>query len=148
MKRFAFFLAGVLAGASAGYYFSARSSSVSQPAAVVRDTVAIRDTLRIEVPVHTASRPSVRYVTVRDTVEVQAEERVYEDSTFRAVVSGVAPRLDSISVYPVTRTVTVSVPVPVRRSPWGLGLSAGIAVTPRGIAPAVSVGVTYTFRSF
>ncbi|MDE6178939.1 MAG: hypothetical protein K2F86_07200 [Duncaniella sp.] len=150
MKRIAIFLAGAASGALAVYWLSAGGCPGRLPEAVARDTVTIRDTLRVEVPVPSAMRPSVRYVTVRDTVSVRAEERVYEDSSFRAVVSGVAPRLDSITVYPVTRTVTVSVPmpVPVRRSPWGLGVSAGVAVTPGGISPAVSVGVTYTFKSF
>lgn len=148
MKRIAIFLAGAVSGALAVYWLSAGGCPGRLPEPVTRDTVTIRDTLRVEVPVPSAVRPSVRYVTVRDTVSVRAEERVYEDSSFRAVVSGVAPRLDSITVYPETRTVTVPMPVPVRRSPWGLGVSAGVAVTPRGIAPAVSVGVTYTFKSF
>ena len=57
---------------------------------------------------------------------------VYEDSLYRAVVSGyVDPRLDSMTVYPRTvyQTVTNDVyhPVPIKskKKRWGLGLQAG-----------------------
>lgn len=90
---------------------------------VDRSAVAIPDSVRVEIPI------------VR---------KVYADSSFRAVVSGFEPRLDSLEVYP--RLIAVR-PHTVRR-PWGLGLNAGVCVGPRGVTPGVSVGVTYTFLSF
>lgn len=57
---------------------------------------------------------------------------VYEDSLYRAVVSGyVDPRLDSMTVYPKTvyQTVTNDIYHPVvvksKKKRWGLGLQAG-----------------------
>lgn len=84
-------------------------------------------------------------------VEIPITQRVYTDSLYQAWVSGWDASLDSIFVFPrtVTRTVTNTVTntVTVTRSKtkrWGIGISAGAAVTPRGIEPGVSVGVTYT----
>ena len=88
-----------------------------------RTAVAIPDSVRVEIPI------------VR---------KVYADSSFRAVVSGFEPKLDSLVVYP--RLIAVR-PHTIRR-PWGLGLNAGVCVGPRGVTPGVSVGVTYTFLSF
>lgn len=110
---------------------------------VVSDTVVTRDTVLIDRPVYVASRPSTRYVTVHDTIVVPAQTRVYADSNYRAVVSGIDPRLDSITLYP--RRITVNHRTPAR---WGLGVTAGVTVTPRGLQPSVGVGVVYMFKSF
>ena len=70
-------------------------------------------------------------VRIGDTL-LHRKRVVYEDSLYRAVVSGyVDPRLDSMTVYPKTvyRTVTNDIYHPVAIKPkkkrWGLGLQAG-----------------------
>jgi hypothetical protein len=70
-------------------------------------------------------------VRIGDTL-LHRKRAVYEDSLYRAVVSGyVDPRLDSMTVYPKTvyRTVTNDIYHPVAIKPkkkrWGLGLQAG-----------------------
>lgn len=87
--------------------------------------------------------------TVAVTVPVTA--RTYSDSmTYRAVVSGFEPRLDTLVIYPSPR-VEVIAPTAVAertRRHWGIGLTAGATVTSRGIAPGLTVGVTYTFAAF
>ncbi len=73
-------------------------------------------------------------VRIGDTL-LRRRQMVYEDSLYRAVVSGfVDPRLDSVTVYPRTvyQTVTNDIyhPVVVKPKPkrWGLGLQAGYGV--------------------
>ena len=70
-------------------------------------------------------------VRIGDTL-LHRKRVVYEDSLYRAVVSGyVDPRLDNMTVYPRTvyQTVTNDVyhPVPIKskKKRWGLGLQAG-----------------------
>lgn len=76
------------------------------------------------------------------TVLLAMERKVYGDSTFRAVVSGVRVSLDSMTVYPRTITVTRTLPPKVPRR-WGLGVQAGVGLTPKGIQPYVGLGVYY-----
>lgn len=137
--------AAFAAGVRTGRHGNEPSSSVN----VVTDTVWLTDTLRVEIPVP-VERRSVRTVTIRDTVTLPATVRVYEDSAFRAVVSGIDPRLDSLTLYPtlpvVRQTMTRTI-VPAKRR-WGLGVTAGVALTPRGLSPAISAGVCYTIISW
>lgn len=85
-------------------------------------------------------------IRIGDTL-LHRKRVVYEDSLYRAVVSGyVDPRLDSMTVYPKTvyRTVTNDIYHPVAIKPkkkrWGLGLQAGYGY-PSGLF--VGIGVTY-----
>lgn len=80
-----------------------------------------------------------------DSVEVALpiERRVYEDSTFRAVVSGAFASLDSITVYPRREIQRITIRQRPRR--WGLGVSVGYGVTRNGIEPFIGIGVTYLF---
>lgn len=77
------------------------------------------------------------------TVQVQIETRIYEDSLYRAQVSGpvvgpLAPSLDWISVRDRTRTVTETV---VRRHRFAVTAGVGAAWTPEGVRPTVGVQV-------
>ena len=66
---------------------------------------------------------------IGDTV-VQREQAYYEDSLYRAWVSGYRPRLDSLMVFPrtvyqtVTNDIYHTIKVKDKRR-WGLGLQAG-----------------------
>lgn len=87
------------------------------------------------------------------TVAVPVTALTYTDSmTYRAVVSGFEPRLDTLVIYPSPR-VEVVAPIATAvtkqaRRHWGIGLTAGATVTSHGIAPGLTVGVTYTFAAF
>lgn len=87
-------------------------------------------------------------VRIGDTV-VHRQQAVYEDSLYKAYVSGYRPRLDSIEVYPVTRTVTVMNDVyhsvEQRRKRWGFGMQAGYGY-PHGAY--VGIGVSYNLLSW
>ena len=70
-----------------------------------------RDTLRLNSPIlreiHKVTHDTIKIVlndTIvrRDTIYLEREQRVYSDDEYTAFVSGYAPRLDSIFVYPKT----------------------------------------------
>lgn len=119
------------------------------------DTIRIVriDTVKVDtpVPVHHYIR-STDTVTIchelRDTVKelvfLPREYMVYKDSTYRAVVSGVQPRLDSIEVYQrnTVQTVTKTIRVPDRKR-WGLGVQAGYGYDGKRLTPYVGIGVQY-----
>lgn len=124
------------------------------------DTLVVRDTIIRE-------KPSYRteYVFVRDSVKVQVHDtvyinlprqlRVYQDSLYRAEVSGVDPTLDRIEVYPQTKVVTKIETQTIRvteRRKWGIGVQVGYGITKQGNAfnpgPYIGVGVSYNILSF
>lgn len=67
-------------------------------------------------------------IRIGDTV-VQREQAYYEDSLYRAWVSGYRPRLDSLMVFPKTvyQTVTNDIyhTIVPKKKCWGLGLQVG-----------------------
>ena len=62
-----------------------------------------------------------------DSVElvIPITQKIYEDSLYRAWVSGYNAKLDRIEVYSQTMEIRIPVPVPAKRKRWGLGLQAG-----------------------
>ena len=97
----------------------------------VTDTIRIRDTLVVEVPV---------------------EQLVYRDSLYRAWVSGYRPSLDSIQIFQQTKIVEVTRTVQERPKHWGVGLTAGYGLSFDGSAarasPQLSLGVTYNLLTW
>ena len=67
-------------------------------------------------------------IRIGDTV-VHREQAYYEDSLYRAWVSGYRPRLDSLQVFPrnVYQTVTNDIyhTIIPKKKRWGFGLQAG-----------------------
>lgn len=127
------------------------------------DTVIVirHDTTLIDSPVP-VYREVVRteYLAVTDTivrndtafVPVPVERKVYEDSTYRAVVSGYHPSLDSLWIYKTKAYITVTNTVQEPRKKFGVSVGVGPAViyTPfhdlhldAGIG--IFGGITYTF---
>lgn len=129
-----------------------RTDTVTQTAPPPRDSVVVRYEVvtlprYVDIP-RTDTTPDFAPTEARDSVTaiVPITQTVYEeDSLYRAYISGFRARLDSITVYPKTRTVTTTVMTTVRQQPkrWSLGLSAGYAMTPDGLKPYVGVGVCY-----
>ena len=125
-----------------------------------KDTVVVRDTVRETVLV-----PKVRYLTrvdtvllkvPGDTVEVPVlvpiSRDVYEGEDYRAVVSGFRASLDTLDIFRKTQTVTNTVvqrvEVPGKPKRWGIGVSAGYALTPQGVKPYIGAGISYSFITF
>ena len=124
------------------------------------DTVVVSDTVRETVLV-----PKVRYLTrvdtvllkvPGDTVEVPVlvpiSRNVYEGEDYRAVVSGFRASLDTLDIFRKTQTVTNTVvqrvEVPGKPKRWGIGVSAGYALTPQGVKPYIGAGISYSFITF
>ena len=126
---------------------------------VVRvDTLLIRDTITREKPVYrTKIVRDTMTVILRDSIPVYLpiETKVYEDSTYRAEVSGVFPSLDRIEVYQRTQVVSQiiekQVAVPVRQK-WGIGISAGYGAALNGkaviLSPYIGIGIQYNIISW
>lgn len=121
------------------------------------DTVVVRDTVRETVLV-----PKVRYLTRVDTVLllvpgdtvkvpvlVPISRNVYEGEDYRAVVSGFRASLDTLDIFRKTQTVTNTVvqrvEVPGKPKRWGIGVSAGYALTPQGVKPYIGAGIQYNW---
>lgn len=126
------------------------------------DTLVLRDTVTRYVPqyVHSHTRDTIRVEIrelVHDTVAVYLprETRVYEDSLYRAEVSGYQPSLDRIDIFTQTQVVTKeTVRTVKRRTHWGLGVSAGygvaINVADQAFRPApyIGIGIQYNLISW
>lgn len=131
----------------------------------VPDTVEVIkwDTIRVNKPVFVASKPihdsipipihDTTYIVRADTLYLPKEQKFYSDSTYRAWVSGVSPKLDSIEVYQKTHTIIQTTPVPVvKKQRLNIGVQAGVgAIQPfsEPFSPKVGyylgLGVQYNF---
>lgn len=78
------------------------------------------------------------------------EYKEYQDSNYYAKVSGIAPRLDEIRVYPKTVYETQYIYRDVVHKPkrWGVGLSAGYGMCKDGLGPVLAVTVNYNLFQF
>ena len=139
-----------------GYFLGRRTARATESECIVQvDTLRIRDTVLVDKPVPVEVRVvDTMLVTVADTIRLSdtvylrlpREIKRYEDSLYRAQVSGYRPALDWIEVYPQTVYLTKVVKTQdVRR--WGIGLQAGygayVAGGQVGLAPYVGVGISY-----
>lgn len=77
------------------------------------DTVVVRDTLRIEVPVEKIKYRDRKVVdtlylpTPQDTTPLPIEEKVYEDSISTIQISGYKPQIDKIEYHIPQQTIYV-----------------------------------------
>lgn len=78
-----------------------------------------------------------------DSVKVQIpiSQKVYEDTLYRAYVSGYEPNLDSITIKQKTTYITHT--IRDKESRFRIGLQAGYGLTPKGMQPYVGVGLSY-----
>ena len=122
----------------------------------VRDTLVIHDTI-------TAYKPVPFNVYVVDTMwvpvtvsktdtmwaQLPRTAKVYQDSTYRAVVSGFRPSLDTISVYQRTKVITVTNNVRIPPPRWSWGVQAGVGVNAGGsVTPYLGIGIQYRLGDF
>lgn len=137
---------------------------VTKPAQTVH--ILQRDTLppiiRIDTVRYTLLVPKYVQVkhfdTIRDTVDgnpiyipVPISSYLFtDDSTYRIEMEGYNVKANSIEIYPrtITQPVIERVSVPTKQKRWGIGVSAGAALTPQGIRPYLGVGVHYQLIVF
>lgn len=142
---------------SLGVFFAGRNTAKKLGSAQVItqvDTLYICDTITREMPVYiTTTQVRTEYLPVRDTlrirdtlfVPVTIEKRVYEDSLYRAEVSGYSPSLDKIEIYQKQQVVTQFVQVAeVEKKRWGIGVQAGYGLSADGsLSPYLGIGLSY-----
>lgn len=101
-------------------------------------------------------QPYIAWIDNSDTIHASdtcchlREYKEYQDSNYYAKVSGVAPRLDEIRVYPktVTQYVYRDRIVSNKQKRWGLGLSAGYGLGRNGLSPVLALTVNYNLWQF
>lgn len=121
---------------------------------VVRDTTTVREPLLktekivkiVKVPVMTSaaseSQPDIKRNSIfTDSVEITVTQKIYEDSCYKAWVSGYMAQLDSIEIYNKTLLVTER----THQKKTRLGLQGGVGMTPKGIQPYVGFGLSIVF---
>ena len=131
------------------------ASSVNKDA----DTITITNTVR-KIQVDTmyilSPQPYLAWIDNSDTIHASdtcwhlREYKEYQDTSYYAKVSGVAPRLDEIRVYPRTIYQTEYIYRDITQKPkrWGIGLSAGYGVGKNGLTPVLAVTVNYNLWQF
>ena len=83
-------------------------------------------------------------------VSIPITQKVYEDSTYKAYVSGYKPSLDSFMVYPRKEVQTITNKVD-DKSRWSLSVSVGYGLTltkQPTFAPMASVNLSYNIYTF
>ena len=74
-------------------------------------------------------------------VVIPITQKVYEDSTYKAWVSGYEPQLDSIFVYQKTQVINNYIREKPKR--WGIGLQIGYGSNGKVLQPYIGIGVNY-----
>lgn len=117
--------------------------------------VVLHDTIKVDSPIEINHYIKEKeYIAVKDSVLIHdtltqsiflpRECRVYGDTSYRAVISGVNPSLDSLEIYQKTyiQTITKTVTKTDKRR-WGLGVSVGAGWNGKKVQPFLGVGVQY-----
>ena len=99
--------------------------------------------------------PYLAWIDHTDTIKADTclhlrEYKEYQDSNYYARISGVAPRLDELRVYPKTIYETQYIYRDIVSKPkrWGIGLSAGYGLGKSGFTPVLAVTVNYNLFQF
>lgn len=95
--------------------------------------------------------PYLAWIDNTDTIYVSdscwhlREYKEYQDSNYYAKISGVAPRLDELQIYPKTVYQTQYIYRDIYHKPkrWGLGLSIGYGFGKGGFGPVLAATVNY-----
>lgn len=164
MRTLFYYLMTFVAGFGSGLLVSVfwlRSTPPPAPTPQI-DTLVVVDTVTITKPEYIVRRvvDSIPFFVI-DTLKVHdttvvylpKEEKVYEDSTYRAVVSGYEPSLDTIAVYPKTTVIKQTEVVEVPMQPrWSIGVQGGVGVmvNDKGFhaGPYIGIGIQYNLINF
>lgn len=134
-------------------YHSNRNSTESS---LKTDTITITkiDTVTVTKPVI-----QYRYITqvITDTlyntdsikvpVQIPIESKTYQDSTYRAVVSGYRASLDTIQVYPIHAITTITNTI-IKQKRFNIGVQAGVGYGLFNKKPDIYVGLGVSYRLY
>ena len=131
------------------------SSKIEKEVIRIKDTISIikRDTIEIIKP-----QPVIKYVDriIRDTlysvdsilvpVNLPIEVKVYEDTTYRAVISGYKANLDSISIFNKNQIHTIN-KTTYKTKKWNISPAVGIGygIYHKKIDMYVGFSINYNF---
>lgn len=119
---------------------------------IPRDSVVLRYKT-VKVPVYDTITVYRADTLKKDsiTVEIPITQKIYQDSTYQAWVSGYEPVLDSIRIFQPVMTVTNTITnteIRYKTKRWGIGVQVGVGLTPNKIEPYVGIGVSYNIFSW
>lgn len=83
-----------------------------------------------------------------EALEITRTEKTYETPEYKAVVSGIDPRLDFIETYRTTETIYNTEIYRQRKKRFGVGIQAGYGIGKNGLQPYLGVGVQYNIFRF
>lgn len=144
MKTLPWILIALLVAACVAVWFRPHE----QPPAEVRIETKVKTVVKVDTLLISAPIAPLLVFQLTDTIRigdtvVHREQAYYEDSLYRAWVSGYRPRLDSLMVFPKTvyQTVTNDIyhAITPKKKRWGVGLQAGYGY-PGGFYVGVGVG--------
>ena len=102
------------------------------------DTIVCTDTT-IKIVIDTISGDSTAIIPI--------ERAIYQDSTekakYTAFLSGFRANLDSICIECMNTETIISQKRTEKARKIGIGVQAGIGLTPKGVAPYVGIGINY-----
>lgn len=145
-----------------GFVFPGKGDRVET---IVRDTVVVRDTIRLEVPkavkVYVHHYDTVKVSSPTDTVDngatgleltpggqvvVTVEQKTYTTPDYTAVVEGWRPKLVSMEVYPKVTTIRETV-TRIKAPRWAVTVGPGLGHDGSKIRPHVGVTVGWVLWS-
>lgn len=152
MREFLFFIFGIAVGMCimslipSGNYghrsviYDMVVDTVEYYKPVPRDSVVVRYETTLMPTVSTADSDTA----IHDSAEVviPITQKIYEDSTYKAYVSGYDVALDSISVYHKTVTIREK-ELTTKQSRLGFGIICGAGYGGQGFTPFMGIGVYY-----
>ena len=125
----------------------------------IRDTVTVfQPQFIIRTEIRRELVPITDTLRIRDTVyaALPIERKEYRDSNYRAVISGVRPELESITIHPETRIITQTVTKTITCKPTrfgvgvqvGFGACYGLQSKQLDAGPYIGIGLSYNFLRF
>lgn len=136
------------------YHYHSNRNSVENSLKTDTVTVIKIDTITIEKPVL-----KYKYITkvITDTlyntdsilvpVRIPIERTIFQDSTYRAVVSGYRASLDTIQVYPIHTYTTITNMI-TKQKRFNIGVQAGVGYGVFNKKPDIYVGLGVSYRLF
>lgn len=134
------------------YLYHSNRNSVENSLKTDTITITKIDTVTVIKPVI-----QYRYITqvITDTlyntdsikvpVRIPIERTTYQDSTYRAVVSGYRASLDTIQVYPIHTYTTIT---NTKQKRFNIGIQAGVGYGFFNKKPDIYVGLGVSYRLF
>lgn len=152
MREFLFFVFGIVIGIcimslipSAGdshhtVIYETVVDTVEFYKSVPRDSVVVRYKTIILPTVPASGNDTVAHDSAE--VVIPITQKIYQDSTYKAYVSGYDVALDSISIYSKTVTIREMSVMPSPR--LSVGLIGGVGCGRQGVSTFIGIGISYS----